>query len=168
MTARPGTVPAVKWLALAAVALALTALPAQAAVRADSASLTIRLLSTNGKATVVVDRTPKSVPSKGDVVRETTTLRNAVRQFGKARGAIVGSDVAVYTFLSSTAATVRVTARLPGGTLRATARVEGTAQPVLRVVGGTGAFAGARGTGRVAPAPEGVKGVLNIYRLQLP
>ena len=168
MTTRPGTVPGVRWFALAAVAFTLTALPAEAADRAELASLTIRLVSTNGKATIVVDRTPKGVPSKGDVVRETTTLRNAVRQFGKAKGALVGSDVAVYTFVSSTAATARVTARLPGGTLRATARLEGTAPPVLRVVAGTGAFAGARGTGRVLQAPEGVKGVLNISRLQLP
>ena len=151
-----------------ALGAALLAVPAHAADGAGSGSLTIRLLSTNGKATIVTDRAPKGVPSKGDVVRETTTLRNAVRQFGKAKGAVVGSDVAVYTFVSSTAANVRATVKLPGGTLRGTARIEGTTVPVLKVVGGTGRFAGARGTGEVRPAAPGSQAVLNIYRLRLP
>lgn len=155
-------------LAIALLGVGLLALPAQAADRDATASLTVRLVSTGGSAKIVTDKDPKGVPSKGDVVRETTTLKNAVRQFGKARGAVVGSDVAVYTFVSSTSANMRVSVKLPGGTLRGTARLEGTTLPVVRVTGGTGRFAGARGTGRVLPAPAGVKGVLNTYRLQLP
>jgi hypothetical protein len=155
-------------LAIVLLGVGLLALPAHAADRSEAVNLTIRLVSTGGSAKILVDKTPKGVPSKGDVVRETTTLKNAVRQFGKAKGAVVGSDVAVYTFVSSTAASMKVTATLPGGTLRGTARLEGTALPVLKVVGGTGTFAGARGTGRVLPAPAGVKGVLNTYRLRLP
>jgi hypothetical protein len=150
------------------IGLGLLAVPAQAADGSDAASVTVRLVSTSGSAKIVTDKTPKGVPSAGDVVRETTTLKNAVRQFGKAKGAVVGSDVAVYTFVSSTAANMKVTVKLPGGTLRGTARLEGTTLPKLKVVGGTGAFAGARGTGVVAPAPAGVKGVLNTYRLRLP
>ena len=157
----------IRTLAIALLALGL-ALPAQAGDGSSTASLTIRLVSTGGSAKIVTDKTPKGVPSAGDVVRETTTLKNAVRQFGKAKGAVVGSDVAVYTFVSSTAANMKVTVKLPGGTLRGTARLEGTSLPRLKVVGGTGAFAGARGTGVVAPAPAVVKGVLNTYRLRLP
>jgi Dirigent-like protein len=158
----------VKWAALAAVVAGLIVLPAQAAPHVDSAARTIRLVSTNGTVKVLVDKAPKGQPGKGDVVQERTTLRNAVAQFGKAKGAVVGSDASIYTFLSPTVVNMKVTAKLPGGTLRSTARIEGSTLPALKVVGGTGAFAGARGTGQVKKAPAGVNGVLNIYRLQLP
>ena len=150
------------------LAVGLLAVPARAADRAGSATVTIRLIATNGSVRVVTDRAPKGKPSKGDVLRETTTLRNAVRQFGKPKNAVVGSDDAVYTLVSPTQANARITVKLPGGTLRGTARVVGSALPTIRVVGGTGTFASARGTGEIRRAPAGVNGVLNVYRLQLP
>lgn len=157
-----------RWVAVAAVLAGLVVLPAQAAQHTDSAARTIRLVSTNGTMKVLVDKAPKGQPSKGDILQEKTTLRNAVAQFGKAKGAVVGSDAGIYTFLSPTVVNMKVTVKLPGGTLRGTARIEGNTLPVLKVVGGTGAFAGARGTGQIKKAPAGVNGVLNTYRLQLP
>lgn len=148
----------------------LLALPAQAADRADSATRTIRLVSTTVSLRPVVDRPPAGVASKGDVVRERSTLRNAVPQFGRAKGAVVGSDVGNYTVLSVNPSRVglKVTVKLPGGTLKGTATIAGSVTPKIRVVGGTGAFANARGTGEVRAYSGGPRGVLNIYRLQLP
>ena len=93
---------------------ALLALPAQAADGSGSASLTIRLLAVNGTLKVVTDKAPKNRPSKGDVIEERTTLKNAVRQFGKPKGAVVGSDVGTYTFTSPTTANIELTVKLPG------------------------------------------------------
>lgn len=157
-----------RWLAVAVVGLGVLALPAQAADGSGNAAVTIRLLAVNGTLKVVTDKVPKNRPSKGDVVEERTTLKNAVRQFGKPKGAVVGSDVGRYIFTSATTASIKLTVKLPGGTLRCTSRVTATAETPLKVVGGTGAFAGARGTGAITPAPAALKGAYNTYRLQLP
>jgi len=62
-----------------------------------------------------------------------------------------------------------VTTKLPGGTLRGTARIAGaTTVRSVRVVGGTGNFANARGTLTVRDQNGSAQGVLNIYRLRLP
>jgi hypothetical protein len=152
------------------VGVALLALPAQVAQSTDSATRTIRLVSLTVNSRLVVDRPPKGAPSKGDVVREESILRNAVPQFGRPKGANVGSDVAIFTVTSARPVrmNVRVTVKLPGGTLRGRARITGTAIPGIRIVGGTGIFAKARGTGTVRDASGSARGVLNIYRLQLP
>ena len=143
----------------------LVALPAHAA---GSAAQTIRLVSTTVGLHTIVDRAPKGVPDKGDAVRAESVLHNAVRQFGRAKGAPVGSDVATYTVVSTqpTRMNVKLTVKLPGGTLRGRAHVVGNAVPVIRVVGGTRNFANARGTGTVRSGAGGR--ALNIYRLQLP
>lgn len=156
-------------LAVAALGVVL-AVPAQAAQRADSAALTVRLVSKTVSFRAVVDRAPKGTPSKGDVLREESILNNAVPQFGRAKGAPVGSDVGIYTIVSASPVrmSVRIIAKLPGGTLRGTATVRGAATPTIRVVGGTGDFANARGTGEVRDHNGSRPGVLNIYRLQLP
>lgn len=152
------------------IAAALLALPAQAAQSTGSATRTIRLVSTTVSLRTVVDLAPKGQPSKGDVVLEKSTLRNAVRQFGRARGAVVGSDTGRYTVVSldPQVITLKLTVKLPGGTLRGTSRIAGNSAPTIRVVGGTGSFANARGTGEVRAQTGGAQGVLNIYRLQLP
>jgi hypothetical protein len=153
-----------------ALGVAFLALPAQAARSTDSATRTIRLVSTTVSLRAVVDRAPRGVPNKGDVVQERSLLRNAVRQFERAKGAPVGSDVATYTVVSVNPVRMRMklTVRLPGGTLRGTAQVVGNTSSVIRIVGGTRNFANARGTGEVRAQTAGAKGVLNIYRLQLP
>jgi hypothetical protein len=156
-------------------ALALTlgvlvlALPAQAAHEADSATQTIRLVSMTVGIHTVVDRAPKGVPNKGDAVREESVLSNDVRQFGRPKGAPVGSDVATYTIVSTRPMRMRLklTVKLPGGTLRGTAQVAGSGFPTIRIVGGTRNFAGARGTGVVRPRAGG-RAALNVYRLRLP
>ena len=157
-------------LTLALVLGAALALPAQAAHHGDSATRTIRLVSTTVSLQNIVDRPPLRAPSKGDVVLERSTLRNSVRQFGRAKGAVVGSDTGRYTIVSSRPPVVRLrlTVKLPGGTLRGTDRIEGNAPPTIRVVGGTGSFANARGTLTVRDDTAGAPGVLNIYRLRLP
>ncbi len=159
-----------RWALAIVVGVALLALPAHAAQRADSATRTIRLVSFTVNSRLTVDRAPKGQPSKGDVVREESILRNAVPQFGKAKGADVGSDVAIFTITSTSPARidVRVVVKLPGGTIRGTTRITGTALAGIRIVGGTGDFARARGTGTVRDHNGRARGVLNIYRLQLP
>jgi hypothetical protein len=153
-----------------ALGLALLAVPAQAAQREDSATRTIRLISRTVNLRTTVDKPPKGVPNKGDAVREESVLHNAVAQFGRPKGAPVGSDVGIYrvTATNPVRMSVTVIARLPGGTLRGTAQVAGNTVPTIRVVGGTGAFANARGTGDVRPYSGRPRGVLNIYRLRLP
>jgi hypothetical protein len=160
----------VGWAVAVAALGVLLAVPAQAAQRAGSASRTISLVSTTVNFRAIVDRAPKNTPSKGDVLREESILRNHVPQFGRGKGANVGSDVGIYTILSvrPVRMSVKVTAKLPGGTLRGTATVRGADTPTIRVVGGTGDFANARGTGEVRDHNGSRLGVLNIYRLQVP
>lgn len=147
--------------------LLLVALPAQGYRAADSKTMTIRLVSITTKFTLLVDQAPKGVPNKGDVLRAKSTLRNRVPQFGKPKNAIVGSDVATYTVVSATQADVKVAARLPGGMLRSAGRIrDGDPTQTIRVTGGTGIFAGARGTNATSPLP-GKDRALNVYRLQL-
>lgn len=67
-------------------------LSAFAARTENEASLTIRLLSIVTSERVVKDTAPKGTPNKGDVVYQRSALRNSVEQFGKPRGAVVGSD----------------------------------------------------------------------------
>jgi hypothetical protein len=156
-----------RFLLATVLGVGLLALPAQAAHQDESATRTIRLVATNGTVRVLVDRAPKGKASKGDVVQERTTLSNAVAQFGRAKGAVVGSDVVNHTITAvgpPIRLSLKLTAKLPGGTLRGTA----SGSPRIKVVGGTGAFANARGTLEVRDHNGSKPGVLNIYRLQLP
>ena len=158
-----------RWTFAIVLGVALVALPAQAARSTDSATQTIRLVSFTVNSRLTLDRPPKGQPSKGDVVREESILRNAVRQFGKAKGANVGSDVGIFTITSvrPVRISVKLVVRLPGGTLRGTARIVGTRIADIRIGGGTGDFARARGTGTVRDNGR-APGVFNIYRLRLP
>jgi hypothetical protein len=111
------------------------------------------------------DASPKGF-SKGDQFVGRSRLRNAARQFGKPVGAVVGSDYSVLTLTSSTTATVFGVARLPGGTLRfkGGGHLSNGPSPPIPLIGGTGRYAGARGTVVVGPGNT----PLNTYRLTLP
>ena len=152
----------------ALVGLVLLTLPAHGAPRAETEAMTIRVVSITIGSKMIVDQDPKGVPSIGDTLRAKSNLRNDLPQFGKPKGALVGSDVATLTFESLTVGEVKVTAKLPGGTLRASGRVSHgrDARATIRVTGGTGVFAGARGT--VSSTQLTRERDLNVYRLQLP
>jgi hypothetical protein len=143
----------------------MLALPAPAATNGADATLTIRLISTAGRITYR-DRAPQG-PSKGDVISGPSALRNAVKQFGRPKGALVGRDFEVITLASVTAGTMRVKVYLPGGTLRVRGRwSSGTNEGTVRVVGGTGKYANAQGTSYVRDL--GGKRSLNVYHLRIP
>jgi Dirigent-like protein len=105
--------------------------------------------------------------SKGDSVTYDDSLLNAVKQFGKSKGARVGSDSGVMTFTSANSATFAGRAILPGGTLKLDGAVSGLANGgfEIPVVGGTGAFAHMTGTLTVGP---GGRRVVNTYHLTRP
>src|SRR5262245_2210945 len=151
--------------------LLLLALPANAAQRTESKNQTIRLISTTVSSRVVLDRPPKGTPSKGDEIAQRSRLRNAVVQFDRSAGALVGSDVGVATFVSiePPRATLKATATLPGGTIDVAGTIHpGAAQGTIAVVGGTGVFAGARGTVDVRNLTPSGAIARNVYRLRLP
>ena len=133
--------------------------------------MTIRLIGSTATSRYLVDHAPKGYPNKGDVVRETSTLRNAVAQFDRPKGAIVGSDVWITTIVIPPFGTadVKAATTVPGGTIRAVGTVTATQMTgTFRVVGGTGKYAGARGTLSLRNInPSGSRAVI-VYRLQLP
>ena len=79
----------------------------------------------------------------------------------------MGSEVAIYTFESLDVGTVKMTTKFPGGTIRSSDRraYEGCCATEHRVTGGTGVFAGARGTASSEQLTRGRD--LKVYRLQL-
>jgi hypothetical protein len=160
---------------LALSVLVVTALTAGVVARdvtaAGQATTTINLISGNARESVT-DKAPKElargVASRGDVIQGTSVLRNAVRQFGKPSGAVVGRDSYSFTFVSPTEAVIDVRVQLPGGTLRARGRMRVSQgdRIVVTVTGGTGKFAGARGTGEARALSPNES--LNVYRLRFP
>jgi hypothetical protein len=152
-------------LGMTLVACCLAAVLAGAASgAAQSSRLVVRLISDN-KIAGAVDKAPKGKLSAGDSITTTSTLRNQVAQFGKPKGALVGRDRAVNTFLSATAYTVTGYAVLPGGRILFQGRVTKSGGSV-NVTGGTGRYAHARGT--VGGEDLGGTRAINIYRLTLP
>jgi hypothetical protein len=85
-------------------------------------------------------------------------------QFGKKKGARVGSDRGTMTFTSANTARFSGSATLPGGKLTLKGWVTGLPDNsvAIPVTGGTGVFAGAKGFLIVGP---GNAKALNIYRL---
>jgi hypothetical protein len=146
----------------------LLTVPAHGAPRSDTNVMTIRVVSVTVAGKTIVDKEPKGVLNIGDVLQAKSNLRNERPQFGRPKGALVGSDVATLIIESETMGAARVTAKLPGGTIRSSGRVThgGDAKAEIRVTGGTGVFAGARGT--VSSRQLTRERDLNIYRLQLP
>jgi hypothetical protein len=149
----------------AALALAALLVPAAAEARAET-KLVIKVTSVS-VSMKTVDTAPKGKVNKGDKIVYRDNLLNAAAQFGKKKGVKVGTDSGTMSFGNGTA-TFDGTARLPGGTLRLKGQVyqapDGKSL-VIPVAGGTGRFAGARGTVLVGP---GAKRSLNTYTLQLP
>ena len=144
---------------------AVAAIAAVWVAAGQSKSVVVIRLRSVSTLTVITDKSPKGV-GKGDVWLEKDALANVVRQFGKPAKARVGTDSAKLTFRSSTVVLVTGTAILPNGTIhiRGTVSVV-TTTSTLAVVGGTGAYAHARGvmmeTGNDADT-------YNTYRLSLP
>jgi hypothetical protein len=150
----------------AAPRAALLAAAAGAAAPGARAELvTIRVVS------VSVSIEPKDVKpagaSKGDRIVYRDVLLNAARQFGRAKGARVGSDRVMMTFTSARVVRAQGVVRLPGGTLRVGGRVVAAGGRNIRVAvaGGTGRYRGAAGTLTIGP---GETRSLNVYRLRLP
>jgi len=145
---------------LLAVATALVVAPAAAAKKL---TIAVTSVSISIKPT---DVAPNGA-SKGDTVVYRDRLLNAKAQFGRAKGAAVGSDRGTMTFTSAHAATFSGVAVLPGGTLRLEGKVAALPNNALAipVTGGTGRFAKAKGFVLVGP---GSKRALNTYALTLP
>jgi hypothetical protein len=104
--------------------------------------------------------------TKGDTIRGTEILRNAVRQFNKPKGANVGTDRYVITAVAWQKVRVDFVTRFPGGTVHAHGEGKAGSKPEVPIVGGTGVYAGATGVIEGQHLANGEK--LNIYRLQVP
>ena len=139
--------------------LVLLALPA----RAGAAPATLRLVSVPIQ-NKITDVPPKGA-SKGDVVHQRTRLFNASRQLGKPKGVYIGYDVSVVRFTSPTSAVIDVVVHLPGGTLHIHGKIfSDRTVTTYPVVGGTGVFANAHGTGTEIDDPNEPR-ALNVYHL---
>ena len=131
-------------------------------------AMTIRVLATVTTARPV-DLPPRNVQNKGDRVFVESQLTNAVPQFGRPKGSIIGQDYSTITYLSATERLVNVQITLPGGGLhlRGTLKVSDPAAVIkIPVISGTRDFAGATGFSEARSAPG--SHTLNIYRLELP
>jgi hypothetical protein len=158
-----------KWVPLFSLGLFLAlALPAQAVRQVDARAMTIRLLSTDTDSNVLTDLPPIRRASRGDLIVVSATLRNAVAQFGRPKGAVVGNATMIFTIRSQTAADVIVESDLPGGWLRAAGRTRLGAKHMYTVTGGRGRFANARGTVESSALPCHCERRLMLYRLRLP
>jgi len=154
---------ALRMLALAAI---VAAAPASAASSRSDRTV-IRLVST---ATSIQehDVAPKGT-SAGDWVAGNDKLTNAAAQFGKPKGALVGSDRAVFRYVRQGLVTLTGTAKLPDGNIRTKGRVRvrSGSRYVIPVVGGTGHYASARGSVTVTNMSKDGKVTLNVYTLNL-
>src|SRR5690348_18217178 len=106
---------------LASLSLVI-ALPAAASDAAAATPVTILVYVTRASQSVK-DVPPKTFwgheYTKGDTIRGTDTLRNAVRQLGKPKGAKVGIDRYVFVAVARQKVTVDFVAMFPGGTVHA-------------------------------------------------
>jgi len=100
-------------------------------------------------------------------LRMTDRLYNLVPQFGKPKGALVGSDSGTLRKTGTISFSFKGIARLPGGTLTVRGQVIGGEHVSnLTIAGGTGRFAGARGV--VVIREMGGQGrASNIFHLTL-
>jgi hypothetical protein len=164
-----------KWTLATCLSILLLAVPAHAGHRSDSKTLNIVLISRTVSDKFLRDSPPKNEVNVGDRTWSKSILRNAVAQFGRRKGAVVGSDVGVITVTSCSCTgtvkrsrgRIKITATLPGGTLRVAGNVTASFEGAP-VVGGTGDFARARGTLEVRNLEPDGDPALNVYRLRLP
>jgi hypothetical protein len=145
------------------------ALPAAASDTATAESVTIRVYVKEVTQSII-DVPPKTFAltreyTKGDTIRGTEILRNAVRQFNKPKGASVGTDRYVITAVAWQRLSVDFVTRFPGGTVHAHGEGKAGSKPEMPIVGGTGLYAGATGSIEGQHLANGEK--LNIYRLQV-
>jgi hypothetical protein len=132
------------------------------AAQAERLTIVVTSISLSAKPT---DVAPKGT-SKGDTIEYRDRLLNAKQQFGRAKGAAVGSDRGTMTFTSAHTATFSGVAVLPGGTLQLEGNVVTVGKMLaIPVSGGTGRFAKAKGYVIVGP---GEKRALNTYTLSIP
>jgi len=144
---------------LVLICLALGAMPAQAARAA--VPRTIRVTSVT--VSMVSHDVKPTGASKGDSITYRDELVNATAQFGRRKGAVVGSDSGTMTFTSAHTARFEGKAILPGGTLTLSGSVYTTTDGlVVPVTGGTGAYAHLHGTLTVGSGKDHVP---NTYRL---
>ena len=141
----------------------VTALAVAPAAEAKKLTIAVTSVSISIKPTDVAP----TGSSKGDTVVYRDHLLNAKAQFGRAKGAAVGSARGTMTFTSAHTATFSGVAVLPGGTVRLEGKVVALPNKSLAipVTGGTGRFAKAKGYVLVGP---GTKRALNTYALTLP
>jgi hypothetical protein len=137
------------------------ALPAVAATPATTRTIVVTSITLKN----VPHDTGAKGPSKGDTIVSRDRLLNAKAQFGKKKGALVGSDSGTLTFTSANTGTFKGQAKLPGGTLTLSGDVYSlqNGDTVIPVSGGTGAFAGMTGTVTVGTGKNHVR---NTYRLK--
>jgi hypothetical protein len=145
-----------------------SAAPAGTTSTTGARSVTIRVLATVTTARPV-DLPPRNVQNKGDRVFVESQLTNAVPQFGRPKGSIIGQDYSTITYLTPTERLVNVQITLPGGGLHLRGKLK-VADPAavvrIPVVSGTRDFAGATGFSEARSAPG--SHTLNVYRLRLP
>jgi hypothetical protein len=145
-----------------ALAVGLIALIGASVAQAGKLTIAVTSVEVSSKLT---DVAPKGT-SKGDTIVVRDRLLNGKAQFGRAKGAAVGSDRGTMTFTGPHAATFSGVAVLPGGTLRLRGKVvPATGGFVIPVSGGTGRFAKAKGYLFVG---HGDKQAPNTYTLTLP
>jgi hypothetical protein len=154
---------------LASVSLVM-GLPAAASDAATAKSFTIRVY-VKQVTQLIKDVPPKTFKlaheyTKGDTIRGTEILRNALRQFNKPKGAEVGTDRYVIIAVAWQKVSVDFVTRFPGGTVHAHGEGKIGSKPKVPIVGGTGLYAGATGSIEGQHLANGKK--LNIYRLQIP
>jgi hypothetical protein len=153
----------VRLLALTGIA----ALVLAGAAGAGSNATVIRVISI-ATAVKTHDEPPKG-PSKGDYVVVDDKLTNEVAQFGRKKGALVGTDHAIEKNIGSNRVLVDGIARLPGGTIhfKGELKVASSGIATVPVVGGTGDFESAKGTVAIANLTKDGKTALNVYSLRL-
>jgi hypothetical protein len=148
-------------IAIPVLLAALAPVPAGSA--AQKPPTTISVVSVSIGKPIETDKPPKGA-SKGDTIVFRDDLLNAQKQFGKPKGAKVGTDYGTLTFKSKKVAHFNGKAVLPGGTLTLKGQVfalQGGGM-TIPVTAGTGRYEGAHGTLYVGP---GDKQAPNVYKL---
>jgi len=149
--------------------LALTAVAALVLVAAAGASSDATLIRVISVATSIKthDAPPKG-PSKGDYVVIDDKLTNYAAQFGRKKGALVGTDHAVERNIGNNRVVVDGVARFPNGTVhfKGELKVDARGIAAVPVVGGTGDYESATGTVAIANLTKDGKTALNVYALK--